>query len=365
MQILVSIIDFGFNITGIRLINQVQDHDEKTNFIYKIIFSKICLLIPVFILLFILTLIIPNWRENTTIILFSFTIVLGNATFNSWYLLGNQKTATLSALNFLSRLIYLVGVLIFVKGPEEAYLVNVFNGSGWFVIGLINTFIILKSHRFLNPKYSASLYELYHFTKTNSSIFISNFLSQTYRSIGIIIAGFIFSSYQLGIYGILDKVITLITNFFLVIASSIYPRVSFLAAKSVKLTVSFYKKLLPRIGILATIGSLGILFVGPFLLEILTPEIIDSNINTYLLTIAVFPLLMLANLPISLSLLSFNYKKEYFRYNLSSLLIFCAIGFLLGKSMGIVGLLTAILLTEFSIFIVGLYYLTVKKIQLV
>ena len=126
---------------------------------------------------------VPVWRNQATLIMLSFLIVLGQAFFPVLYLLGIHKTGILALLNLLSRAFYVSGILLLVKDTESFYLVNVYNGTGWVLASLVGTLYIYR-HLFSRANIgSFSLADTYQFARSNFSIFISNFLNSAYTKL--------------------------------------------------------------------------------------------------------------------------------------------------------------------------------------
>ena len=80
-----TITDWGYNFTATRDVARNRENQEKISTIYSIVTtSKLCLLLISTIVLAIIIIFIPYLRENSIVIIFSFTMVIGYTIFPEW-----------------------------------------------------------------------------------------------------------------------------------------------------------------------------------------------------------------------------------------------------------------------------------------
>lgn len=81
-----TVTDWGFDMTGARNVAQSRDNREKVSKIFSDIFwARIFLRFCSLIILILLLLIVPKFRENCVIILFTFLYVPGHILFPAWF----------------------------------------------------------------------------------------------------------------------------------------------------------------------------------------------------------------------------------------------------------------------------------------
>ncbi|MFY0626310.1 MAG: oligosaccharide flippase family protein [Reichenbachiella sp.] len=361
MNIFIAFVDFGFNITGTRLISQSQNVRERSLIVSKIYCAKLVLIIVGFLILVVSTSFIPQWKENSILIITSYGIVVGQGLFPTWYFLGIEKTGLLALLNLLSRILYLIGILLLVHSVDQVLLVNISSGVAWISVSTIGIIIIYRDLGYTSVRGGFGVLSTIQFARSNFSIFLSNFLNTGFRTSGIILAGFFLNTVGLGIYSILDKVLMLIVNAYIVVFSGVFPQVCSLAKRGKKEVIQFFRIFIPRISILVIFGIAVLLIFGAPILQYLSPEMASFRIEKMVYVIALFAGLMLLNLPITLTLTSFDLKKGYFIYNLTAILAMIILGSFLGKFYGIFGLLFSAALTELIIFCAGIVIINSLK----
>ncbi len=358
MIILVSISDFGLNLTGTRLISQNLGNKEflkrtATN----ILASRILLVIGCFLVLLFLVNIIPLWQNHQLMFLLSFSIVVGQALFPVWYFQGIQKMQFLLILNTTSRIIYLLAIVTLIKSPEQYVWVNFINGVSWFAVSLISALVVI--FRLGIDLEDLTPGRIIKFLRSNASIFLANSVNNLYRNGSIILAGFFLGQSALGIYSVIDKLIQFARMFFTIFFRGLFPRISSLSDKPLHHLLTVMKKLFLYVFPLIAFGAIVTFFYGSQLLQIFSSELMISDTAPFMGMLAIIPILFLINLPISLVLVSFNYKTLYLGFNLTLLVLFCLVGIPLTYLYQVEGILSAILITEivtFLIFSVLLFY---------
>ena len=356
--IFTTIVDFGFNITGTRLVSQnLSDKTYIGRVLSKIYASRFLLLIIAFLILVFLVTTIPIWNEHRPIFFSSYLIVIGQSFFPVWYFQGIQKMNAITLLNFLSRIFYLLALIFFVMGPESLMMVNIYNGIGWLLGSVIALPIMLRR---LKLDYSISFQDIFEFVLSNLNIFLSQLWDSMYRNGGIVIAGFLFQENQLAIYGILDKIVLFIQRSFSILYRAIFPKVCNLVEIGIKEVKQFYANFI-KILIGPMILGGGVIFLfGAELISYLSSEIQSDSFDGAVRLLAIFPILLLFNLPFSTYLVAANHHQLFVIYNLSAFILFGALGTLLGSLVQVEGLIMAILITEMCILFIAATGLKMK-----
>lgn len=358
MVLFTSLADFGFNMTGTRLMS--QQRTNQLQIINQIFSLKLVNLCVGFLLLWGLTILIESWQQHQKIILISYTISLGQGLFPVWYFQGKQKMQRILILNTLSRAIYFSLVLTFIFEPKDAWLVNLFNGCSWIGVSLIAWYLIKKKEGQLRFTISKDVFQL---LKSNWQIFGSNLAGDAYRSSGMIIAGFFFSPTLLGLYGVLDKIIILIQNLFVVVYRGIFPGVAANIQSNINGIQHLYRAYYYKFGILTLLGIIGLIGFGDDAIHWLSEEI-PKDIDNYLLFMAIIPVFFYLSVPVSVNLVAFDYKKQYLKYNLTSAASFILLSLILADSMQLTGLLISHLLALLFSAVMGYYYNLAMKLPL-
>lgn len=352
-SIAVAITDYGLNLTGTRDISQNEsDIHAQQSINVNILMTRLVLVTTGFIVLFVLAQLFPRWRAESLVILTSYTIVIAQGLLPQWYFEGIQKMHFLSILTFLSRLTYLLAIIFFIQSPEDYSSVNLLNGLSWLVCSLIGLGLVFYRTGISKIRFSWSVVK--QMLQSNIKISLSGIVAAGYRNGPILIAGSVFGPIVLGIYGVLDKLVSLISTSGAILFRSVFPTVSTkVQEQSINVVQAYITKFLLRILSITLPGSLIFAWLGPELLALASDKIVADEVQFYFYPIAALPILLYTNLKFSLPLLAYDLKSEYLKFNLAGLITLLIFGLMLSYWWGISGLLFALLATEVSMLLTG------------
>ena len=194
-----TIADWGFNFTATRDVAQNRDNPEKVSEIFSNVFWARCTLVLLsFIVLVLLILIVPQFRENSSVILITFLMVPGHVLFPDWFFQAIEKMGYITILNLLMKLVFTAMVFIFIKQPEDYILQPLFTSLGYVVSGLIALYYIvckwgIKLHK---PNGAGVLQTI----KRSTDVFINNLAPNLYNSFSTVLLGFFGGGIANGIY---------------------------------------------------------------------------------------------------------------------------------------------------------------------
>lgn len=356
-SLLVAITDYGLNLTGTRDISQHDGDQGKLKYLISTILqTRLVLLVLGFLALFVLVSVIPKWQEEKIVILFTYSIVLAQGIMPQWYFEGVQKMHFLTALTFISRITYLACILIFIQVPGDYIYVNLFNGLSWLFCALVGLAVVFMKVGFPYISFQPSV--IRSTLRNNFKIFISNLIAAGYRNGPILIAGSLFSPAVLGIYGVLDKAISLINTSGVIIFRSIFPSVSEKATPGNEASALAYGNRFLRKVILLTIpASILLALWGPNVLALASEKIIVDEVSVYFYFVAALPFPIYYNLRFTLPLLVFDLKNEYVLFNLVGFITLIGVGPIAAGLYHINGLLLALIVTEIAMLFYGSYLL--------
>ena len=352
MNFAVAITDFGLNLTGTRLISQAKgDLSLERTLTQKILMIKIVLLLGTFIGLVFLVKTVSPWEPYEYLILTSYFIVIGNTLMPVWYFQGIQKMTWLALLNFLSRVFYVGAVLFFIESSEDLLWVNVCNGLGWCIAAFFGWIVLFIKTKFRFEKQSFKT--IYAFAHQNVPIFLSEGVTTFYRNIGVLMAGFFLNAPLMGIYVIIDRIMMLIANSYTLVYRAIFPMLCNFVKESDRVLRDFLYSIFSKLLVMVLLGMAVVIFFGGALIEMLSDEIILTEIGPFLWILPVFIFLLFCNLPISLLIIALDMKKKYFTYHVIGLITVLGLLPLLTPFLEINGLLCGIVLAELAMVIFG------------
>ena len=348
-----TIADWGFDMTGARNVAQSRDDKEKVSKIFSDIFwARIFLMLCSLIILILLLIVVPKFRENYVIILFTFLYIPGHILFPAWFFLGLERVKYSTILNVISKLIFTMAVFIFIKDKDDYILQPVLIALGYFLSGIVALYFIFVRWKYhlCKPSFHAIIFAI----KDSVDVFINTLMPNLYNNFSVLLLGFLGGDVANGIFyagrkfgQVAYTVLNTITNVF-------FPYLS----RKIEYH-SLYAKL--NLGI-SSLGSLFLFILAPWLVKAFFGEGYDEAITV--LRITAFALLF-TNMD---SVYGQNYlivlHHEKLLRNLTIVASLCGfvIAFPLICYFSYIGASITYLVSSFLIGILPMYYaLKIKK----
>lgn len=184
-----TIADWGFNLTATRDVAQNRDNPQKVSEIFSnVLWARCLLMLLSFVVLVLLILIVPKFREESAVILVTFLMIPGHILFPDWFFQAIEKMKYITILNVLMKFLFTIAVFVFVKTPEDYILQPLLTSLGYVVCGIIALYLILGKWRIklLKPKWSA----IWQTIKGSTDVFINHLMPNLYNSFSTMLLGF-------------------------------------------------------------------------------------------------------------------------------------------------------------------------------
>ena len=339
--------DYGFNRTAIRDIALYKSDREKTSRIFSTVMaSKLLLSIIGFVVLLILITVVPLFRQHSTLYLLAFSFVIGQAVLVNWFFQGLEKMHFMAIISLVSRLIFVLLVLIFIKEKKDAKWYLFFMGLGNIIAGIGSIYL---ARRLYGLQWMLPLWkDIRHELKEGWPVTVSNLSMTTCQYIGLFILRLFTNDLVAGYYSLAEKVYFAMKLVLDVFTQTVYPRVCQLLQKGIGQVNAFFKKVyLPFLGII--IGACAGLFIfSPATIRFLAGH--ESEQATQLLRMLLVAVIIVClNIPACLVLLAGDHKKNYMRVFSMGTLVNIVANLLLARQMGATGTAVSVLITELLI----------------
>lgn len=313
--ILIVIVDYSSYIKGVKDISINRNNKGMLQEILTTIyFSKFILLLIVISISTLVIYFIPFFWDENKVFFFSIAIVVGQFLNPTWFFQGRENFKWITLINIFSKVIYVLGVLIFVNSSDDYYLVNFFFGFGLGFSGLIALFSNRRIMKF--NKKDLDINRVKKYLESDFSFCISQLFLATRNYSSVIIIGFISGDLNAGQF----KVIEQITNFFRTYLQMFFKfslsYVCFEIDKNIQQGIVLWKKY-NLINLLVLTVMLVTVFL--FTKEVLFFFKVKSDINLmslYLKTALLIPFLIGITLPLEQLLFSLDMNKEYVKTTL-------------------------------------------------
>ncbi|CUT00864.1 oligosaccharide flippase family protein [Candidatus Chrysopegis kryptomonas] len=183
------VVNYGFDLSATREISANRNNKDALARIYSnVLFTKVFLFAICTITFLLLISLIPIFKENFLIFVLSYLIILGYVLFPTWFFQGIEKIYISSIFNFFIKLVFTLGIFIFVRKKEDFFFVPFLMSLGQIIAGF---FGLLYSLKLLNKKVNLpKLNEIFYELKNSFTVFISLVFINFYTVSNTFILGF-------------------------------------------------------------------------------------------------------------------------------------------------------------------------------
>lgn len=353
------ITDYGFNLSGTRAIALKRGDNKAVSKIYSNIMAAKLLLLLVCAIIFVLLLQIPFFKNDYTLHILSFTIVLGQVLMPVWLFQGMEDMKYLACFNGIAKIFFAVGIVFFIRQPQHYVLVNLLQGGGVVLAALACHFIAWRKYdiRFI----TTNAREIYVELKEGFVLFLSSFAVSVYVISNVFILGLLAGPAAAGYYSIAEKVYFALKQLPAVFSQVIFPRVCQLTSKSAEHLVHFLNRVTIPFVVFLLIICVATWFGSEWIAHYFLPGA-KPGLPHLIRILSVVPIIVALDVPAFQSLLAYNEKSRYGIILVSGCLLNIVINIFLSRSFGAEGTAWSVLLTELYIT-VGLMIMFGKTIQ--
>jgi O-antigen/teichoic acid export membrane protein len=344
------LVGFGYNLSGPREVAIQQGNKEQLSHLFSnIISSKILMAACASLLILIGVYVLDLFKEYQTILVFSCLLLFSEATLPLWFFQGMEKMKLISIANVFSKLLFLMGIVLFIHQPEQAKWVNFLLGGSGFAI---NSLLLLYVHyemeiRFYKPRFV----QVFKSLKENTLLFLSNLASHISINGGLIVLSFFSAAATLGMFSLAERITMVLRMLPALIIQAIYPNASKLYQDNLPRFFNFLKKTYLIALLLGAGLSVFTFFTAGFIVEILAKERLEEAI-LFLQILAFVPFLACLNIINVTMLLVTDQKDQLFKASWQMCIYMLIASVALTSQFGGIGLCIALLSTEVVIFLI-------------
>ncbi len=344
------LVGFGYNLSAPKdvAVNQ-QDKDALSHLVSNVFSGKILLAFLATLLILIGVFGMGLFKEYQIILVFSCLLLFSEATLPLWFFQGMEKMKLISITNIFSKLLFLLGIVLFIHSPDQSHWVNFM--MGFFGLG-INLFLLFYIHTFLEIKfYRPQFSAIWVSLKENILFFFSNLASHISINGGLIILSFFSVAETLGMYSLAERVVMVLRLFPALIIQAIYPNASKIYQDDEPAFFRFSKKVYVRALFVGVLISAGTYFTAPWIIQTLARKPLNESVD-YLRILAAVPFLACLNVGNVTLMLVADLKNLLFKASWMMCVYMIFIASLLTAQFGGIGLCYAILSTEIIVFLI-------------
>jgi len=346
---------FGYNLTAPRevAINS-EDKTALSHIVSNIFSAKFLLACMAALIILVGAFGLGLFREYQMILVFSLLLLFSEASLPLWFFQGMEKMKLVSIANVFSKLLFLMGIVLFIHSPEQSKWVNFMLGFLGLGINLamlayIHTFLGI---RFYRPEFSA----IWKSLKDNVLLFFSSFASFISINGGLIILSFFSGAETLGMYSLAERVIMVLRLFPSLIVQAIFPNAARLYTEDRPKFYRFLRGVYVRVLCFGAFISGGAYFAAPWIILVLSKSELMESV-TYLQMLSAIPFLACLNIGNITIMLVSDLKELLFKASCIMCVYMVVVTAVLTSVMGGVGLCIGIISTEIMVFLICLVLL--------
>ena len=351
--VLIVFIDYGSELVGVRdiTINRNDKKELQRIFLTNLV-SRFLVLILVLVVSLVLIFCFPFLQSETILFALSLLIILGQYLNQSWFLQGVDNINWISISNIISKIIYVIGVLVLVVKKEDYIYVNFSFGLGTIISNGIFTYLIFKKYDFKFEKISKR--EIKDFLKRDFKMFSSQIFVAIQLYSPVVLVSFFGNNFMAGQYRIVEQIIVTFKTYIFLFFNFTYPRV----CNDINNNPSKAKR---NWLIINTVNVLFIVFL--MLILYFNSELIVTFFNattvfdlSNLLKIAIFiPILLAISISLKQLVLGYNFQKQYVLITTVSVIISLILIVLFLPIYKLQGVFYSLIITEVIVIIFYLF----------
>ncbi|MHA7059252.1 oligosaccharide flippase family protein [Aquimarina sp. M1] len=354
------IIDYGYTISGVNSLSKSKTDPQRNAIVIKATYTKTILFLCICLLFLLLMVTIPYLKKHTSLFLLSLVIPFSSILNLNWALQGLQLIKGLSFITILNKTLYLIGIFVVIKNPEDYIYINLIFGLGILISGIISLFLIKKKINLRRVGFSYN--ELITEIKGSAHYFVSNISVYVSTNIYPIILSFFTTNEIVGVFAAVEKLYNVMRAPFSIYINLMLPRIS----ESIEQYKNQAVRLVKKTYFFVVLFMLTAIFVvWNFQQPIMEYFVKDYIVlSTRLLHLALLALvIVIFNCPVYLLLLALDKKKAIMRTFLFIPLIGMLTCTYMAKVYSAEGVFYTILFVEllYVISLQWLYYRIVKN----
>jgi PST family polysaccharide transporter len=355
--------DYGFSLTGTRLISQNRnDHQNLSRIFSSIVIIRVLLFVLSFVVITVVVFSFERFRLEWPVFLLSTGIVFGNTLFPLWFFQGLEKMKYITILQIAIRTLSIIFIFILIQTSEDYIILVIINSSTQIVIGIAGLMIVILKFKinFLFPRIS----QIVRILKESWNLFLSSIWINLYTNSNTFILGLLTNNTTVGYYAAADKLRIAFQGVHSTLSLSVFPYVNQLVKESYENFINFNRKLLKLGGIGGFIVSL-ILFIFAYDITDLVLGQNFSHSGDLLRIISLLPLIIsLSNVFGIQTMLPLGYDKSFNIIIVIAAIIHLPMLFILTTYFMATGVAYSAVITE-TIVTIGMFvFLKIKKIDL-
>lgn len=353
-----AIVDYGFNITGVRQISLAQREGKQLSGIFfQVLYSKAVLAILFILTLVLLVNTVPFLQSKAVVFYWGIPFVVGHVFFSDWFFIGLQKSHLLAIANLLVKCLYAISILLWVQESGDFIYVLALQGGAAIFIGFMVLAYIIRNFKLKlewpNPQH------IWHYLRSDFRLLGTNLAIEINSSYSLVILNILLGDVITGYFNVMYKLVQPLRFLLAIFSQTIFPIICEKTKDGWKAVRHYIKHSFLLFAAFPLLGILLLWLFGEPVFAYFAGTVNKSLVHSLRLYLLV-PVAILSNIPAYQVLLAYEFKSAYTSIYVLGLLgnLFLAYGMTL--HWGLNGLIGAIIVVELFISL-GLYVMMWKN----
>lgn len=272
-------IQYGFDFSATKEIALFRENKNKVNEIYtSVMLIRIAFNVLGVLLMALLCRVVPMMREEATLFLFGCGIFIGQSIIPLWLFQGIEQMKYITIVNFFSRAVGFILVLILIKSAGDYKFVLLLQSFG-FLLGTFISLIFAYKYvgvRFIKPSFIQVKKEL----KNGWHIFLSTIGMNFYRESNVFILGLLTNYTTIGFYAPAEKLVKAIQSIASPFVTALFPFFSrtLNSTDNNKKSIKQYRKIGKLFSIILLLMTIVIFFSSDVLIKLYLGKGFDRTV---------------------------------------------------------------------------------------
>jgi len=216
----ILITKYSFVLTAVKHISLNRDNkNELSSYVWTVFTLRIFFAIIVLFIFLISLFVFDKLHNEIIVMLFTFIMVFADVLMPMCFFRGIEEMKYIAIFNLIAKILYTVGIFIFIHHESDYIWIPLLNGLTTFIISLYAMYYIHKKYKIVITK--PKLADMIMLVREGKDIFISNLSVSFYTTINPILLGILGGYTAVGIYSLAESIYsassTIIKSFTMVI----------------------------------------------------------------------------------------------------------------------------------------------------
>ena len=354
--------DYGFAFSATRKISLEREDILAVSRTASHVWAAKALMAAIgFIMLLMLTSLVPKLHESSALLLILYGSVIGSVLFPTWLFQGMERMVAISGIHLAMQLFILIGVFAFIHRPEDYLIYAKLISTGSILSGLVGVSIAIYMFRIrpVLPSGRGILDTL----QEGWVLFLSMASVSLYTVGNAFILGLLASPAAVGYYSAAEKIVKAVLGLTGPITQAAYPRFSRLAFESRASALQWGRRMLFLVGGAGLVLSLMLFIAAPFVIGIILGPQYEPSIAVMRLLAALPFLVAISNVLGVQIAFSFGLERAILYFIFIAGIINIITALILVPNFGANGMAMSVLIAECFVTLSYYVYLVTKGLN--